>query len=52
MTGGEMKHYLMLKKRCDFLKERIAKLRKIGKKASFDEHEANALDWALETLGK
>lgn len=52
MTGREVKHFMMLKKRFDFLQQRIAKLKAAGKKASFDITEAKALEWALDKLGK
>lgn len=46
----ERKYIDTLVKRMEYLKERIEQNRRIGRPTSFDEHEHNAVQWALAKL--
>lgn len=47
---GPHKHLRVLERRMSFLTKRIAKGAQEGKSLTHDEHERDALEWAVEQL--
>ncbi len=47
---GPFKHLRVLERRCAFLKKRIKRADQEGRVLSHDQHEADALDWAIDVV--
>lgn len=52
VLDGLDKHMQVLERRRLYLSRRVEEARRIGKNLSHDEHECDALEWALDQLYK